>query len=416
MCSPKAGRKAAELSSATIYSEPREGLNAGMALESRHADLFVLQHTRVSLVGNIAKIELQCSRPRRSYDMPRIQPPEFLLLERQNSALLPFCHGNTTSTTLPHAILVHRYDAHNLYHVIEGYIGMMQMAYMAQMDPRDVPVLFIDDYPPHDLDAIWTSSMGNQKLGVDPFLLRENQGKSSLCIENLVAGLSARTGSMFLSTWGMHVSCPDGNAMIQSMVQYLIARFPGVGDIAPNSLAMNSSSTNTSSSSSSTTTRTARVLFIDRRNYGTRKIQRQIDPDSLSQLQYQVEHNSTRDDGIQVKFVIWNPEGIPLTDQLQEVRRAHVLIGAHGAGLTHLVFQVPQHSAAIEIVPPDYERQPNAVVVSNIFHNVAQWSHRPFIRVDAPQMPILSTAVIEDITRSISSLIDRVVASYTTLS
>lgn len=412
MCSPKAGRKQAKPSSGTIQSEPRVGLNAGMALESRHAELFVLQHTRVSLVGNVAKIELQCSRPRRSYDRPRIQPPEFLQLERQSLALPHFCHGNTTSITLPHAILVHRYDAHNLYHVIEGYIGMMQMSYMAQMDPRDVPILFIDDYPRHDLDTIWTTAMGNQKLGVDPFLLREKQ----VCVENLVAGLSARTGSMFLSTWGMQVSCPEGNEMIQSMVQYLIARFPGIGDIAPNSLAIDSSSANSSSSSSSTTTRTARVLFIDRRNYGTRKIQRQIDPDSLSQLQYHVEHNSTRDDGIKVQFIIWNPEGISLTAQLQEVRRSHVLIGAHGAGLTHLVFQVPQHSAAIEIVPPDYERQPNAVAVSNIFHNVAQWSHRPFIRVDAPQMPILSTAVIDDIATSIHSLIDRVAASYAVLS
>ena len=47
---------------------------------------------------------------------------------------------------------------------------------------------------------------------------------------------------------------------------------------------------------------------------------------------------------------------IPFKEQLQVIQRTDILVGVHGAGLTHAMFLRP-HSAMVEVLPPklDYK-------------------------------------------------------------
>lgn len=77
-----------------------------------------------------------------------------------------------------------------------------------------------------------------------------------------------------------------------------------------------------------------------------------------------------------------------LSQQLEAVQWADILVGPHGAGLTHVTYMRPG-SALIEIRPPDDER--------DFYELLARWRGHRYTRVHS--------AVVEDVQRAIVSLL-----------
>lgn len=63
-----------------------------------------------------------------------------------------------------------------------------------------------------------------------------------------------------------------------------------------------------------------------------------------------------------------------LTEQLNQVRESSILVGAHGAGLSHLLFSRPQKTAVLELMSPYFVR-PHFEVMS-------QWMGIEYHKID----------------------------------
>ncbi len=46
---------------------------------------------------------------------------------------------------------------------------------------------------------------------------------------------------------------------------------------------------------------------------------------------------------------------MPMEEQLQEVQESSIIVGAHGAGLAHLLFARPEKTAILELVTPGFQ-------------------------------------------------------------
>ncbi|KAL3851877.1 hypothetical protein ACJMK2_015576 [Sinanodonta woodiana] len=79
------------------------------------------------------------------------------------------------------------------------------------------------------------------------------------------------------------------------------------------------------------------ILFIWRRNYRKIKNEEEL---VLALRKFYLDHDVQ---GIQL-------DAIPMKEQLQWITKTDVLIGMHGAGLSHILF-LPQHAAVLELFP-----------------------------------------------------------------
>lgn len=86
------------------------------------------------------------------------------------------------------------------------------------------------------------------------------------------------------------------------------------------------------------------VTFIERR--GTRKL---VDMDQhVAALRSRLHaHTEIR---------VLNMESLPLAEQVQSVRDSDVLVGVHGAGLTHAIW-LRKHSVVVEILPAEFQHK-----------------------------------------------------------
>lgn len=72
-------------------------------------------------------------------------------------------------------------------------------------------------------------------------------------------------------------------------------------------------------------------------------------------------------------------EDMKIEEQVRAVARISVLVGVHGAGLSHVVF-LQQPGAVVEIAPPSYSGRPH-------FKQLAAWSNRSYFAVKTTQTP-----------------------------
>lgn len=87
-----------------------------------------------------------------------------------------------------------------------------------------------------------------------------------------------------------------------------------------------------------------RVTFVDRSGAGNRNLRGQ---------QYLLESLKRRFEGIEVTAVDFAT--IPFEEQLRIIQRTDVLVGVHGAGLTHTMFLRDDVTALVEIQPRDMQ-------------------------------------------------------------
>lgn len=152
--------------------------------------------------------------------------------------------------------------------------------------------------------------------------------------------------------------------MIQDFIRYILDRM-GLSSVKP----FNS---------------TKHIIWLDRRatGYTGRKIERQVSQESLGRLKRLLEEH-------QWEFEIFNPAGVPLEEQIRKVRSANIIMGVHGAALTHMVFQALNHTGIIELLPSGYSRR-REPSVANIFVNLASWVQQKYASVHSQDLPHLA--------------------------
>mmetsp|Transcript_104358 Transcript_104358/g.212847 ORF Transcript_104358/g.212847 Transcript_104358/m.212847 type:complete len:103 (-) Transcript_104358:142-450(-) len=93
-----------------------------------------------------------------------------------------------------------------------------------------------------------------------------------------------------------------------------------------------------------------------------------------------------------------------IEQQAALIQETDVLVGVHGAGLTHLI-ELPRGASVVEITPSPPPLPIRSV--ANIFSNLAQWTNHPYRSIralgtlDSPELSVDT----DDVVRAVQDLL-----------
>ncbi|XP_023931081.1 beta-(1,2)-xylosyltransferase-like [Lingula anatina] len=226
-------------------------------------------------------------------------------------------HPNPQLTTVNKnfTIAVTRYEYVNWYHSMTDFYNAFLMMKFFRKQPDEISVLLIDAHPQGNLDEVWVTLFGNSKR------LSETDR---------------------LVTYREMVWNPMGyNSMMNQHVRKTI---PLIDEFREFFLQRYHVST-----SKNLNCDKLDVLFIWRHDYVAHP--RNPSGSILRKIYNEDEIISA----VKSEFPAFNVQGIQmdqlkLKDQLELVAKTDILVGMHGAGLTHTLF-LPKHGGLIEIFP-----------------------------------------------------------------
>ena len=252
----------------------------------------------------------------------------------------------TTTTVKGLTIAVQRYEYVNLYHTMTDYFNAFLAMIMFDQHPDDVTILWVDAHPEGGLDDVWTKLFGA--------VLRAGR-------------LAAPTRFLAMAWAAMGYNSPLNEhsrpavAYLEEFRHFFLSRH-GVD-----------SSRNHANCSS------LNFLFIWRRDYvahprnkgGT--VSRKIDnEEEVLAAVRQGAKSGDRVQGLQLDI-------LPMKEQLQLVTATDVLLGMHGAGLSHTLF-LPPHGGLLEFYPtywPQANRHFRAMATWRGLHYQTWQNHDP---------------------------------------
>ncbi|XP_064616736.1 uncharacterized protein LOC135480746 [Liolophura sinensis] len=233
-------------------------------------------------------------------------------------------------------IAVTRYEYANLYHQMADIYNAYIMLRVFNLDPDKTDILFVDGHPKSNLDEIWDTLFGD--------VIRAGHLKEPLLFENLIWNIQGYTSS------------------IHQHDREKIPEVPEFGHFVLHRHGM--------SENRKLDCRNISVLFIWRRNYVAhprnpsgvvaRKVLNENEVISFVQNNLHVDGKPTGT----VKGI--HLEAMSFGEQLQHIRNTDILIGIHGAGLSHALF-LPQHAGLIEIFSS------RKLAVNRHFQALARW-------------------------------------------
>jgi len=227
-------------------------------------------------------------------------------------------------------IAVTRYEYANLYHCLTDWYNAFLVMKFVNHTSCDTNILLIDAHPPTHLDEVWKVIFNSSRK---------------------LSALDRRTYFKQLA-WGITgynsplVSLQYAPPFIEEFRNIILSRF----NITQNRHL---------------TCGQPRVLFVWRHNYITHprnpfgKVSRKIsnEVELLHYISSDMPEASV--DGIQI-------DRLNMKQQLQRIADSDILVGMHGAGLSHAVF-LPYWGAVVEVVPRYWTAE------SNQFRMIAVW-------------------------------------------
>lgn len=234
-------------------------------------------------------------------------------------------------------IAVMRYEYANLYHTMTDYYNAFLMTVKFNLDPAETDILFIDGHPKGALDSTWHTLFRS--------ITRAGTITEPVLYTNLIWNILG-----YYSPLNEHDS-PD-IPLLESFRQFFLSRH---GVNPEKKLSCDNLS----------------VLFLWRRDYlahprnPSGKVSRKIknEDELVSSVQDLLPGHDVR--GIQI-------DKLTMAEQLQMISETDILIGMHGAGLSHTLF-LPIHAGLIELFPTYW---PSA---NKHFRAMAQWRHLHYL-------------------------------------
>lgn len=262
-------------------------------------------------------------------------PKTFLLLKREGEGNPWHCLMEVLSTFLTFDIL--RMPGDN--------IGEKTNPFMVPGASNDTQVVILDDREDGPYFDLWTLFARRKPVRLSE-LLDDTSTASNLRDVNLVIPL-AGSSNPFWKDDACAQQCT--NAPILDLFSRRVLEFYGIRD--PPVRSDDDPIT---------------LTFIDRR--GTRRLQNQ--KTLFKEIEKRVPH---------VKIQMVDFAAIPFSEQLRIVRGTDILVGVHGAGLTHSMFMRHGAGAVVEIQPD--------VLDFNLFRNVAGMRNLGYYRTHAKTIP-----------------------------
>lgn len=230
-------------------------------------------------------------------------------------------------------IAVKRYEYVNLYHTMTDIYNAFLMVLIFKISPQNTDILFIDSHPKGSLDSVWSTLFRRT--------IRAGHLTQPVVFSNLVWSIMG-----YNSPLNQHAT--PHIPYLEEFRQFFLSRF-NVED----SHKLNCSNIS--------------LLIIWREDYVahprnpkgrvTRKIKNEIElAEAISD-----ELRGHRVHALQIDL-------LPMREQLQLISETDILVGMHGAGLSHTLF-LPKHAGLAEFYPIYYPQS------NRHFLTMARWRH-----------------------------------------
>jgi len=217
--------------------------------------------------------------------------------------------------------LVQRYDFHNLYHQTQGFLQLFQTIHVLNISSTsEILILWVDGHHRGDFDS-W-----NRLYFAEVRPIRFYK-KKVVCFKQLVF-VPVEFNSILYHR--PHEYACDNHPGFQHFVRSVLYGF---------NLPYSEPS------------KWPRLTFIVRRNYNRNPYKPPIR--RRFENEQQLIDTLTRELGARVEIRVIALEMYPFEQQVEIMTKTDLLVGGHGAGMTHLMYLHPQRSGVLEIHPSD---------------------------------------------------------------
>jgi hypothetical protein len=222
-----------------------------------------------------------------------------------------------------------RYDYANLYHTACDWFNFYQAIQIFGHRSTDINVLLLDGHPKGALDESWEIAFGKV------FRIHDFEKFSSVCFDELYIVSPGYKIPLFPGTMNEVDKCHSGSKHLEDFSQSFIRKYEVTSD-----------------------SEKIIIGYIFRKDYlahprqgANPRISRKI-RNEKELLEYVQNHLSQI---IKKKFelVPLYLEKMELREQIKTIAKCQILVGVHGAGLTHALFMKPQ-TVLLEIAPPSH--------------------------------------------------------------
>lgn len=216
-------------------------------------------------------------------------------------------------------VLVRRHEWKNVYHILADIYWVFLTARFLGYEPRETSVLFVDKAPLGPLQWLWERSFASARLLTE--VPAQDYSQLAICLENYDSPLSSCLGPAppFLEEFSRHLRKPNQG-------------------------------------------REGLVTIVSRQGCAERSLRNE--EELALCLHRRLPH---------CKVQLQRFEELDLEAQFDLISTTDLLIGAHGAGLTHCLF-LPPTSAVLEIFPGFLQ------AFRFHFSNISHWRGLPYAR------------------------------------
>jgi len=252
----------------------------------------------------------------------------------------------STESVEPRFVLfVNRDGSSNLFHSIMDHVMAFYSLSVIGIDHKDVLIVLTDTDPNHPApgmyENLWEALSSHQVI-----MARDYPRKGSVLVEH--GAFSTLAGCSI--GWVNHRDfgdwlCPSGSTLIKSFARNVLSTF-NMFTIPPPPKPS--------------------ILFISRAINNEAHVQPRVG----RQIKNEKELISILecDKSITVRSVDF--VGVPILEQLDMVRKSNILVGMHGAGLSHMMF-LPEEAVVVELFPMNWD--------ADSFRNLARMSGKKYI-------------------------------------
>lgn len=257
-------------------------------------------------------------------------------LEKTVALLEGYVEVDTVVSRL--TIAVQRYEYHNLYHSLSELYNTYLVMKFYDMTPDDVDILVIDGHPRGLSDSLWTSLFPHttrisalRNLTLFQRMFWNPQGHHSVFVQHTLPSIS----------------------YVEEFRSFILDQF-GL------------------EKSSSLDCGRVRVTLISRKDY----VAGNHNPHGV--LQRKIKNEDEIIETINKAFPTFVVDNVRLEkynlkDQLELMVNTDILIGMHGAGMTHTLF-LPGHAGVVELIPAYWRRS------DGHFQGLARWRKLAYTR------------------------------------
>eukprot|EP00698_Gefionella_okellyi_P018547 TRINITY_DN5569_c0_g1_i1.p1 TRINITY_DN5569_c0_g1~~TRINITY_DN5569_c0_g1_i1.p1 ORF type:complete len:536 (-),score=115.97 TRINITY_DN5569_c0_g1_i1:33-1640(-) len=229
--------------------------------------------------------------------------------------------------------LVIRYEFKNLFHQMTDFINVYLGAAVTGASLDEMQVVLLDNHPDGPFMDIWRA------LSPAHEVLRAKDLKGKVCMQQPLFPVLGY-GAPIAKDIDRSNECRDGS-LVQSFVRRVLLELDLLDTPIPTQPV---------------------ITFISRKDYDGRVISRKI----TNEDQLVAEMKSKLSGGVvnQVDFA-----RISFREQLEVIRKTNILIGMHGAGLSHLLF-LPKEAIVVELFQGGQPKH---------YRNFAKWSDKQYM-------------------------------------